>query len=99
MTNRIYKLDVAKAILMAFVVGVHAFYTYWQFPYANSQMRVRCLFLAFAMPCFAIISGYFMPNKISWKKAGELLSRSLLLRFCLHGGQGLESAINCLDKV
>lgn len=73
MRQRNYRFDTAKFVLIWMVIIVHAFWSYWNFPANSSFAWFRTLLLAYAMPVFSFISGYFIPtDKIKWERVVEL---------------------------
>lgn len=75
MKQRNYRFDTAKFFLIWMVILVHAFWSYWDFPANSSHAWFRALLLAYAMPLFSFISGYYIPtDMIKWNRAIELFS-------------------------
>ena len=66
--KRIYRFDMAKAILMVMVLVQHAFFSYFKINQDRDLTEAaRFLCLAFTMPTFAFLSGWFMKRKLEYE--------------------------------
>lgn len=63
--DRIYRFDMAKAILIVMVLVQHAFFSYFNINSSRDLTEsARFLCLAFTMPTFAFLSGWFMKKRL-----------------------------------